>query len=225
MVETPARDRLSGRKAAADAINDRSQLKIGVLALQGDFIEHIRMLQKVGVTAVEVRKASQLAELDGLIIPGGESTTIRKLIDLYGFEPELRSFVDRGSALWGTCAGMIVIARELTDPYPKPLGLMDIRVSRNWFGRQVDSFEDEFEFKGIDGGPFLAVFIRAPVVESVGDGVEIVAALPDGKPIAVRSGNMFATAFHPELTDDSRVHELFVKMAGQAALARKRGPA
>ncbi len=197
-----------------------SKLKIGVLALQGDFIEHIHMFRKLGIDVVEVRKTSQLAGLDGLVIPGGESTTIVKLINMFGFASELRAFVERGGALWGTCAGMIVIARELTDAYPEPLGLMDICVSRNWFGRQVDSFEDEFEFRGLEGGPFLAVFIRAPVVESVGEGVEVVARLVDGKAVAVRSGNLLATAFHPELTSDSRVHEYFVNMVREAAAAR-----
>ncbi|MDA1298038.1 MAG: pyridoxal 5'-phosphate synthase glutaminase subunit PdxT [Chloroflexi bacterium] len=195
-------------------------MRIGVLALQGDFFEHIQMFKRLGVDALEVRKASQLAGLDGLIIPGGESTTIRKLIDLFGFAPELASFVGRGAALWGTCAGMIVIARELTDPYPEPLGLIDIRVSRNWFGRQVDSFEDEFEFKGIEGGPFLAVFIRAPVVVEVGEGVQVIASLDDGKPVAVKAGNVLATAFHPELTNDPRIHEFFISMAREASAAR-----
>ncbi len=210
MVDTPAR-----AKSAAGEPKDKDQLNIGVLALQGDFIEHIHMFRRLGVEAIEVRKPSQLATLDGLVIPGGESTTIRRLIDLFGFEHELRAFVGRGAALWGTCAGMIVIARELTDPYPEPLGLIDICVSRNWFGRQVDSFEDDFEFSGIDGGPFLAVFIRAPIVETVGKGVEVVAKLEDGKPIAVRSNNILATAFHPELTDDPRVHEYFIGMTRQ----------
>lgn len=198
-----------------------TQLKIGVLALQGDFIEHVHMFRRLDIEAVEVRKPAQLAELDGLVIPGGESTTIVKLINMFGFAPKLRAFVDRGGALWGTCAGMIVIARELTDPYPEPLGLMDICVSRNWFGRQVDSFEDEFKFKGIGDEPFLAVFIRAPVVESFGEGVEVIAQLADGKPVAVRSRNILATAFHPELTEDSRVHEYFIAMAREAATARK----
>lgn len=207
----------------SDAADELSRLKIGVLALQGDFIEHIHMFRKLNIEASEVRKPSQLAELDGLVIPGGESTTIVKLINMFGFAPELRAFVDRGAALWGTCAGMIVIARELTDPYPEPLGLMDICVSRNWFGRQVDSFEDEFEFKGLEGGPVLAVFIRAPVVESVGEGVEVIAQLADGKPVAVRSGNLLATAFHPELTDDLRVHAYFADMAKSAAAARNQG--
>lgn len=198
-----------------------TQLKIGVLALQGDFIEHIQMFRTLDIEAVEVRKPEQLTELDGLVIPGGESTTIVKLINMFGFAPELRAFVDRGGALWGTCAGMIVIARELTDAYPEPLGLMDICVSRNWFGRQVDSFEDEFQFNGIGNEPFLAVFIRAPVVVSFGEGVAVIAQLADGKPVAVRAGNMLATAFHPELTEDSRVHEYFVAMAREAAAARK----
>ena len=219
MVDTPSRDRqlVEAENVAAE---DPGHLKIGVLALQGDFFEHIQMLRRLGVDALEVRKASQLADLDGLIIPGGESTTIRKLMDLFGFVPELRSLVDRGAALWGTCAGMIVIARELTDPYPEPLGLINILVSRNWFGRQVDSFEDEFEFKGIVGGPFLAVFIRAPVVEQVGEDVEVIASLKDGRPVAVKAGNTLATAFHPELTDDTRIHEFFVSMAREAAAVR-----
>lgn len=213
MVETP-------RVGSSGLKESHRDPKIGVLALQGDFIEHMQMLDGLGIDAVEVRKASQIADLDGLVIPGGESTTIRKLIDLYGFGEALHDFVKDGRALWGTCAGMIVIARELTDPYPEPLGLMDICVSRNWFGRQIDSFEDSFEFTGIEGGPFLAVFIRAPVVESVGEGVEVLARLDDGRPVAVRSGNLLATAFHPELTEDSRIHEYFVEMAREAIAAR-----
>lgn len=216
MVETPA------RAATAATDSGESRPRIGVLALQGDFIEHIHVLQKLDVDVVEVRKVSQLDGLDGLIIPGGESTTIRKLMDLFGFSDVLPKLVrDESIALWGTCAGMIVIARELTDPYPQPLGLMDIKVSRNWFGRQVDSFENEFEFKGLEGGPFLAVFIRAPVVEEVGEGVEVIAKLEDGHAVAVRSGNMFATAFHPELTDDLRVHRYFVEMAKEVRAQRK----
>ncbi len=205
---------------ASDSELDNSSLKIGVLALQGDFIEHIHMFEKLGVSAIEVRKPSQLADLDGLVIPGGESTTIVKLANMFGFVPELRAFVDDGRALWGTCAGMIVIANELTDSYPEPLKLMDICVSRNWFGRQVDSFEDKFEFRGLDGDPFLAVFIRAPVVEGVGDGVEVIAQLEDGRPVAVKSENTLATAFHPELTDDTRVHDYFVAMVREAARQR-----
>lgn len=214
MVETPARN------DAPETSDGRERLKIGVLALQGDFIEHIHVLQKLDVDVLEVRKVAELDDLDGLIIPGGESTTFRKLMDLFGFTDALTRFARTGKALWGTCAGMIIIARDLTDAYPEPLGLMNIKVSRNWFGRQVDSFEEEFEFKGIEGGPFLAVFIRAPVVVEVGEGVDVIASLKDGHAIAVRSGAMMATAFHPELTQDTRVHEYFIEMAKDAARTR-----
>jgi 5'-phosphate synthase pdxT subunit len=189
--------------------------RIGVLALQGDFAEHIAALKSLGIDAVEVRKVSQLDGLDGLIIPGGESTTITKLMDAYGFREALRSAVDAGLAVWGTCAGMIVMARELVDPYPEPLGLLDVKVSRNWFGRQIDSFETDIPFKGIAGRPVRAVFIRAPVVESLGRHVEALARLPDGHPVAVRSGRLLATAFHPELTDDNRVHRYFAGLAAE----------
>ncbi len=188
------------------------QPRIGVLALQGDFAEHINQLDRLGVSAVEVRKTQQLEELDGLIIPGGESTTIIKLMNLYGFDVALPAAVDRGMALWGTCAGMIAIARELADPYPEPLGLIDIKVARNWFGRQVDSFEEVAKFEGLKGGPFRFVYIRAPMVESEGHGVERLAS-HDGQAVAVRQGRILATAFHPELTEDTRVHEYFVGMA------------
>lgn len=187
--------------------------RIGVLALQGDFQEHAAILESLGVGVVEVRLPHQLEGVRGLIIPGGESTTIVKLIDAYGFRPALAEAVAGGMALWGTCAGMIVIARKLMDPYPQPLRLMDITVSRNWFGRQVDSFEVDLEIKCLDGGPFRGVFIRAPAFASLGRDVELLSALEDGTPVAVRSGRIMATAFHPELTDDTRVHEMFVKLA------------
>lgn len=187
--------------------------RIGVLALQGDFAEHIAALESIGIEAVEVRKVSELEGLDGLIIPGGESTTITKLMDAYGFREALPSAVEKGLAVWGTCAGMIVMARALTDPYPAPLGLLDVKVSRNWFGRQIDSFETDLKFRGIRGKPVRAVFIRAPVFEEIGEEVETLAKLPDGHPVAVRSGRLLATAFHPELTDDGRVHRYFVELA------------
>lgn len=200
-----------------------SSAKIGVLALQGDFIEHIRALQRVGVEAIEVRKREQLEDLDGLIIPGGESTTIAKLIDRWGFREDLSKASRNGLAVWGTCAGMILMADRLTDREPAPLGLMNMTVSRNWFGRQVDSFESDFEFKGLKGGPFRAVFIRAPVIDEIGKGVKTLATLPDGHAVAVRSGKMLATAFHPELTDDDRVHRYFAEMASGKTNGRK-GP-
>ena len=186
---------------------------IGVLAVQGDFLEHKQALSRLGIDAPEIRLPQQLDEIDGLIIPGGESTTIVQLIDMYGFRNALRQRSQEGMAIWGTCAGMIVIANHLTDKRPDPLRLMDIEVSRNAFGRQVDSFEADIEFEEIEGAPFHCVFIRAPVVNGVGKSVKVLAALADGRPVAVRQDKMLATAFHPELTRDSRIHELFVRMA------------
>lgn len=185
---------------------------LGVLAIQGDFLEHIQTLEKLGVPSREIRMPGQLDEVDGLIIPGGESTTIVQLIDIYGFRTKLTEKVESGLPVWGTCAGMIVIADELTNHRPEPLHLMDINVSRNAFGRQVDSFEIDLQIGGIEGPPFRCVFIRAPVVNSVGADVSVLARLPDDRPIAVRQGNLLGTSFHPELTDDTRVHELFVKI-------------
>ena len=188
---------------------------IGVLAIQGDFLEHRQALARLGVEAPEIRLPHQLEDIDGLIIPGGESTTIAQLIDIYGFREPLRDRARQGMAVWGTCAGMIVIADRLTDARPEPLRLMDIEVSRNAFGRQVDSFEADIEFQDIEGAPFHCVFIRAPVVNRVGASVRTLAALDDGRPVAVRQGRLLATAFHPELTGDSRIHELFARMASQ----------
>ena len=198
------------------------QTRIGVLALQGDFAEHIHMLELLGVPAIEVRKVEQLEEIDGLIIPGGESTTIVKLLHMFELVDALRARVESGMALWGTCAGMIVIARELADPYPTPLDLIDINVARNYFGRQVDSFEAELYITGIEGDPMRAVFIRAPIVQSTGDSVETLAVVPakvDGTPeqaVAVRKGRVLATSFHPELTEDTRLHALFVSLAEES---------
>ena len=199
-----------------------------MLALQGDFAEHIHMLDLIGISAVEVRKVDQLSEIDGLIIPGGESTTIVKLLMRFGFVDELRARVESGMALWGTCAGMIVIARELADDYPTPLNLLDIGVARNYFGRQVDSFEAEIDIEGIPGDPLRAVFIRAPVVLDIGEGVEKIAFVRPGsadqggpsgedrQAVAVKKGRVMATSFHPELTTDTRLHTLFVQLASEA---------
>lgn len=178
------------------------------------------MLGLLGIDAPEIRKTSQLDELDGLIIPGGESTTIVKLLHMFDFVEPLRKRVEEGMALWGTCAGMIVIARELSDPYPTPIDLIDISVSRNYFGRQIDSFEEELDIKGMEGEPLRAVFIRAPIVNALGDGVEKLAVTKDGQAVAVRSGNVLATSFHPELTSDTRLHDLFADMARDAASNR-----
>ena len=185
---------------------------VGILAIQGDVIEHRHALERIGAETTEIRLPDQLDGVDGLIIPGGESTTIVQLIDIYNLRDVIRNKVKSGLPTWGTCAGMIVLADRLTDRRPDPLRLMNIDVSRNAFGRQVDSFEQDLEIDGVYGPPFRAVFIRAPVVNSAGAGTEILARLDDGRPVAVRQGGMLATSFHPELTDDSRVHQLFVRM-------------
>ena len=186
--------------------------KVGVLAIQGDFLEHRLMIEGLGVDAPEVRLGEDLAGLDGLVIPGGESTTIVQLLDIFDMRNTVVGLVRDGMPVWGTCAGMIVLADRLTDHRPEPLHLMDIEVSRNAFGSQVDSFEADLEVDGIGGTPFRGVFIRAPVVNTVGQGVKVLARLTDGRPVAVREADKLATAFHPELTGDSRVHELFLNI-------------
>jgi len=186
-------------------------MKIGVLALQGAFIEHIKMLQQVGAETVEVRLPEHLDGLDGLIIPGGESTTIGKLATDYNLIAPLRAFA-QSKPTWGTCAGMIFLAKQLTTEEQPILGAMDIRVNRNAFGRQIDSFETNLHIEGISDEPFHAVFIRAPVVTSVDDNVEVMAKLDDDLIVAVRQDHLLATAFHPELTDDLRLHSYFCAM-------------
>ncbi|MYB48840.1 MAG: pyridoxal 5'-phosphate synthase glutaminase subunit PdxT [Dehalococcoidia bacterium] len=186
--------------------------RVGVLAIQGDFLEHRLMIEGLGVDAPEVRLGKDLAGLDGLVIPGGESTTIVQLLDIFDMRNTVVGLVREGLPVWGTCAGMIVLADRLTDHRPEPLHLMDIEVSRNAFGSQVDSFEADLEVDGIGDAPFRGVFIRAPVVNAVGQGVEVLARLSDGRPVAVRENDMLATAFHPELTGDSRVHNLFLNI-------------
>lgn len=184
-------------------------MRIGVLAVQGNFREHLAMLDRLGVDGVEVRKPEQLADLDGLIVPGGESTAIGRLIRLYGLEEPIATF--RGP-LFGTCAGMILLAREAVDGLPDQpvLGRLDASVRRNGYGRQVWSFEADLDLPG-SGPPLRGVFIRAPRVVTVGPDVEVLAEL-DGDPVLVRQGSVLLAAFHPELTDDTRVHELFVQM-------------
>jgi 5'-phosphate synthase pdxT subunit len=206
-------------------------MRIGVLALQGDFAEHSAVLRRVGHTAEEVRLPEQLHGLDGLIIPGGESTTIGKLAVMYGLMDPLREFA-RERPVWGTCAGAIFLSRDARRDQPL-LGLMDIRVARNAFGRQVDSFETELAVPALalvetlepapgngrhhsnpaEPRPFHAVFIRAPLIEQVGPGVEVLARLSDGRIVAARQGHLLATSFHPELTGDDRFHQLFIRLA------------
>ncbi len=190
--------------------------RIGILSIQGDVLEHRRTLDRLGIEVREIRLPHQLDDVDGLIIPGGESTTIVQLIDIYGFRDKLRDKAESGFPVYGTCAGMIVIAKELTDHRPDPLKLMNIQVSRNAFGRQIDSFETDLDIEGVDGGSFTCVFIRAPVVNAVGEGVDVIARLPDGRPVAVRQDNMLATSFHPELTQDGRVHRYFAEIVEEA---------
>lgn len=187
-------------------------MHIGVLALQGAFREHIMTLESLGVRATAVRLPSQLAELNGLVIPGGESTAIAKLMVSYGFYDPIRQHHGAGLAIWGTCAGAILIAREILDAVPgqESLGLMDIVARRNAFGRQKDSFEADLDISGLEGGPFRGVFIRAPWIEECGPEVEPLAD-HDGRVVAARQGDLMATAFHPELTGDPRVHRFFVE--------------
>jgi 5'-phosphate synthase pdxT subunit len=188
-------------------------LTIGVLALQGDFAEHADMLRSIGVEPVEVRLPEQLAGIDGLIIPGGESTTIARLLDIYSLREPIQRSARQGLPIWGTCAGAIMLAREASDLDRPSLGLMDVTVRRNAYGRQVDSFEADLEVAVIGGEPFHAIFIRAPAIERCGAAVEPVATLDDGTIVAAREGRFLATAFHPELTGDSRFHRLFADMA------------
>lgn len=185
-------------------------MKIGVLALQGAFIEHVQILRSLDVDAVEVRKPGQLRDLDGLIIPGGESTTFGKLAVEYGLIEPIRALCNAGKPVWGTCAGMIFLAKDVGRKQPV-LGVMDIQVQRNAFGRQVDSFEVDLDIPALGKGPFHAVFIRAPLIESVGKGVEVLAKLEDGTIVAARHGNLLATSFHPELTKDTRFHRYFLE--------------
>ena len=189
-------------------------LKIGVLAVQGDFAEHIAALRRLGVDWVEVRLPEHLAGVDGLIIPGGESTTLSRLMSIYQLREPVAAMAAEGRAIWGTCAGMIMLAEEITEADPQPLQLMDIGVRRNAFGRQIDSFEQDLPIAGLGPEPFHAVFIRAPIVTRTGPAVTTLAALPEGGPaVAVRQGKLLATAFHPELTADDRLHRYFLNLA------------
>ena len=200
-----------------------ASLAIGVLAVQGDFAEHAAMLKRadprVGVR--EVRTPKDLAGLDGLIVPGGESTTIGKLLVAYGLEAPIRDAARDGLPVWGTCAGMILLARDIAGGEPDGrIGLMDLEVRRNAFGRQIDSFEVNLPFRGLDR-PIHAVFIRAPIIERVGPGAEALASLPDGRVVAASQGNLLATAFHPELTPDTSLHAWFIQRCRAAANAQR----
>jgi 5'-phosphate synthase pdxT subunit len=193
-------------------------MNIGVLAIQGDFAEHIVMLKRIGAEAREVRLPDQLEGLDGLIIPGGESTTIGKLAVDYNLVEPLREF-GRDHAIWGTCAGAIFLSKDARRDQPL-LGLMDITVERNAFGRQVDSFEADLDIAALSQAtktpaPYHAMFIRAPIIESVYGRAETLSTLPDGRIVAALQGKLLATSFHPELTQDARFHEYFLSLTRQ----------
>ena len=193
---------------------------IGVLALQGAVREHLEMIERCGARGVGIKRPSGLNGVNGLIIPGGESTTIGKLIDEYGFAPELKRLGMSGTPVYGTCAGLIILSRRVKGSHGSVLGLADVTVERNAFGRQVDSFERDILVRGIteEDRPFRAVFIRAPVIEEAGPGVEVMASLEEGVVMA-REGTFLLGAFHPELTDDARIHRYFLEMVEQAEQA------
>lgn len=190
-------------------------MRVGVLAIQGASREHLEMLRRMNVEAIGVRTTEELAASDALVIPGGESTTIGKLMARYGLLEAVKEHAGSGKPLLGTCAGMILMANriEAAAKDQPNLGLMDITVERNAFGRQVDSFEADVDFKGVNSGPVRAVFIRAPIIKSVGEGVEVL-AVHEGRIVAARQGNLLALAFHPELTEDARIHRYFLSLVG-----------
>jgi 5'-phosphate synthase pdxT subunit len=202
----------NGERRVTARRSDREDVgreRIGVLALQGDVREHVEILRKLGVEPVEVRTIEDLEGLAGLIVPGGESTTMGKIMTESGLLDGIRSFFYKGGPVWGTCAGMVLAASATTGPRQPLLGLMNALVERNGFGRQVHSFEKELEIEGFEE-PFVGVFIRAPFFEDVGPGVEVMGEV-DGRVVAAKGENILVTAFHPELTDDKRFHEYFLR--------------
>jgi len=186
--------------------------RVGVLALQGDFREHLAVLTELGVDAAAIRRPDELDAIDGLIIPGGESSVMDKLSRLFGLAEPLKAAIAAGLPVYGTCAGLIMLADRLIDSSPgqQSLGGLDVSVRRNAFGSQLDSFETDLEVPAFDGEPVHAVFIRAPIVEQVGAGVDVLSALPDGRIVAVEQGNLMGTSFHPEVTGERRFHEHFL---------------
>ena len=185
---------------------------IGVLALQGDFREHINAVRSTGCETKEIRLPEQLDSVDGLIIPGGESTTIVQLMNSFGFVDRVKQLAGDGLPIWGTCAGMIVLAKKLIGDRPEPLGLIDIEVERNAFGRQIDSFETMISVPVLGSESFRGVFIRAPIITLIGSGVEVIAMIDSQQIVAAKQNNILVTSFHPELTGDPRFHEYFSAM-------------
>jgi 5'-phosphate synthase pdxT subunit len=191
--------------------------RIGVLAVQGAVREHVSAIREVGAEPVEVRLPRDLVDLDALILPGGESTTMRRLIDAYGLREPIAALASTGAPLLGTCAGMILLADRLADGETPYFGLLDLEVRRNGYGRQLDSFEADLDAPALGDEPLHGVFIRAPLVTDVGAAAEVLARDPDGNPVAVRQGRVLATAFHPELTGDRRLHRLLLEMVSGGA--------
>jgi pyridoxal 5'-phosphate synthase pdxT subunit len=192
-------------------------VKIGVLAVQGAFAEHLNVLRQIGAEGVAVRLPADLDGVSGLILPGGESTAIRKLVDRWGLREPIQELADRGAPIFGTCAGMILLSRDITDGDEAVWPLLDVSVKRNAFGRQLDSFEADIQVPVLGDLPVHGVFIRAPVIERVGPDVDVIGRLDDGRVVAVRQRNVLATAFHPELAGETRFHSLLVTMAGAFA--------
>ena len=190
-------------------------MKVGVLALQGTFIEHIGILRQLGVESFPIRLPHELDTLDGLIIPGGESTTMLRLMESFGLTQPIREMARDGLAIWGTCAGMVLLANNISNYEMEPLGLMGTKIRRNAFGSQIDSFEVDLEILLVGKEPFHAVFIRAPVIEEAEPGVEILSCLPDNTIVAARQNRLLACAFHPEFTDDLRFHSYFLNIINQ----------
>jgi len=193
----------------------RRQPRVGILALQGDFREHVTAIRELGAETVEVRLPRNLVGLDALILPGGESTTMRTLIELYGLREPILALARGGAPLYGTCAGLILLAERILDGGEPVLPLLDVAVRRNGYGRQLDSFEADLSIPSLGDEPLHGVFIRAPVVSEAGPAVEVLARDQDGHPVAVRQGKVLATAFHPELTPDRRLHRLLLEMIGR----------
>ncbi len=190
-------------------------MKVGVLALQGTFIEHIGILRQLGVEAPPIRLPHELNTLDGLIIPGGESTTMLRLMESFGLIQPIREMARDGLPIWGTCAGMVLLAKSISNYEMETLGLMDMEIRRNAFGSQIDSFEVDLEIPIVGEEPFHAIFIRAPIIKEAEPGVKILSRLPDGTIVAARQNRLLACAFHPEFTDDLRFHSYFLSMISQ----------
>jgi len=190
-------------------------MRVGVLALQGTFIEHIEIMRQLGVEALPIRLPHELNTLNGLIIPGGESTTMLRLMESFGLIQPIREMARDGLAIWGTCAGMVLLAKSISNYEMETLGLMDMKVRRNAFGSQIDSFEVDLEIPLVGEEPFHAVFIRAPVIKEAESGVKILSRLPDSTIVAAKQNRLLACAFHPEFTDDLRFHSYFLNMVSQ----------